>query len=61
MKIAFYDTKKYDIPAFESYGKRYGIEIKFFETKLNEDTVGLAEGYEDAYLLPILGILEKTI
>lgn len=46
MKIAFYDAKKYDIPAFEAYGKKFGIDIKFFETKLNEDTVGLAEGYD---------------
>lgn len=46
MKIAFYDTKKYDIPTFKEYGKKYGIDIKFFETKLNEDTVGLAEGYD---------------
>ena len=46
MKIAFFDSKPYDIPAFEKYGQEYGIQFKFFETKLNEDTVDLARGYD---------------
>lgn len=46
MKIAFFDTKPYDRPSFEKYGKEHGIKFKYFETKLNEDTVGLAEGYD---------------
>ncbi|MBQ4607120.1 MAG: 2-hydroxyacid dehydrogenase [Clostridia bacterium] len=44
MKIAFFDTKPYDRPSFERYGKEHGIEFKFFETKLNEDTAELAHG-----------------
>ncbi len=44
MKVAFFDTKPYDRPAFERFGEKYGIEYKFFETKLNEDTVELAVG-----------------
>ncbi len=44
MKFAFFDTKPYDIPSFEKYGSEKGIEFKFFETKLNEDTAGLASG-----------------
>ncbi len=44
MQIAFFDTKAYDIPAFEKYGERAGITFKFFETKLNEDTASLAQG-----------------
>ncbi|MBE6597913.1 MAG: 2-hydroxyacid dehydrogenase [Ruminococcaceae bacterium] len=44
MKVAFFDTKPYDVPGFEKYGEKYGIEYKFFETKLNEDTVELAAG-----------------
>ncbi len=44
MKIAFFDTKPYDRPSFEKYGKQYGINFKFFETKLNEDTADLARG-----------------
>ncbi len=46
MKIAFFDTKPYDRPAFERYGAQHGIKFKFFETKLNEDTVDLAQGYD---------------
>lgn len=46
MKIAFFDAKSYDLPSFDKYGKEYGITFKYFETKLNEDTVGLANGYD---------------
>lgn len=46
MKIAFFDTKPYDKPSFDKYGKEYGVDFKYFETKLNEDTVELAHGYD---------------
>lgn len=46
MKIAFFDTKPYDKPAFEKFAKEKDIKIKFFETKLNEDTAELAHGYD---------------
>ena len=46
MKIAFFDTKPYDKPSFEKYGAKYGVIFKYFETKLNEDTVELAGGYD---------------
>ena len=46
LKIAFYDTKEYDIPSFEEYGKQRNIEFKFFENKLDEDTVALAKGFD---------------
>ena len=46
MKIAFYDAKPYDITSFEHAATRKGIEIKFYETKLNQDTVDLASGCE---------------
>lgn len=46
MKIAFFDTKPYDLPSFQKQGKEHGIEFKFFETKLSPDTVSLAEGYD---------------
>lgn len=45
MNIAFFDTKDYDVPAFERYGKENGITFKFYETKLSPDTVGLARGF----------------
>ena len=44
MRIAFFDTKSYDIPAFEEYGGQNGMKFKFYETKLNEDTADLAKG-----------------
>ena len=46
MKIAFFDTKPYDKPTFEKFGEKSGVTFKFFETKLNEDTVGLAKGFD---------------
>lgn len=46
MKFAFFDAKPYDKPGFEKYGKEKGLEFKFFETKLSEDTVNLAKGYD---------------
>ena len=46
MKIAFFDAKPYDKPSFEQYGKEHGIIFKYFETKLNEDTVELANGFD---------------
>lgn len=46
MKIAFFDAKPYDKPSFERCGAERGITFKYFETKLNADTVGLAEGFD---------------
>ncbi|MBQ8380748.1 MAG: 2-hydroxyacid dehydrogenase [Clostridia bacterium] len=46
MKFAFFDTKPYDKPSFDRFGKEKDIEFKYFETKLNEDTVELANGYD---------------
>ena len=46
MKIAFFDTKPYDRPAFDRYGAENGVQFKYFETKLNEDTVELVHGYD---------------
>ena len=46
MKIAFFDAKPYDKPSFDRYGAEYGVKFKYFETKLNEDTVELAHGFD---------------
>ena len=43
MKIAFFDAKSYDKPGFDRYSEESGIKIKYFETKLTEDTVNLAQ------------------
>lgn len=45
MKIAFFDTKQYDKDSFEKF-KTSDITFKYFETKLNLDTVSLAKGYD---------------
>jgi D-lactate dehydrogenase len=44
IKVAFFDAKAYDKPSFEQYGSLYDLRFKYFETKLNEDTVDLAKG-----------------
>ena len=44
MKIAFFDAKPYDRPGFDAYTAGTGLDIKYFETKLSEDTVSLASG-----------------
>lgn len=44
IKVAFYDTKAYDMPSFEFYGKMNDIQFKFLEAKLNENTAALAKG-----------------
>ncbi len=44
IKVAFFDTKAYDKPSFERYGEERGLQFRFLETKLNEDTVELARG-----------------
>lgn len=46
MKIAFFDTKPYDKLSFDKYSDGTEIKIKYFETKLNEDTVYLAHGFD---------------
>ena len=46
MKVAFFDTKPYDVPGFAHYTAKTDLEIKYFETRLNEDTVSLAAGYD---------------
>lgn len=46
MKIAFFDTKSYDKPSFDKYGEKMGVSFKYFETKLTEDTAGLANGFD---------------
>ena len=46
MKIAFFDAKSYDMPGFNRYVEGTDLEIKYFETHLNEDTVSLAAGFD---------------
>ena len=46
MKVAFFDAKSYDLPGFEACCRDRDVQIKYFETRLNEDTVSLAAGYD---------------
>lgn len=46
MKLAFFDAKNYDMPGFDHYAAGTDLEIKYYETKLNEDTVSLAAGFD---------------
>ena len=46
MRIAVFDAKDYDIQSFTACGEKYGIEFKFYEAKLNEDTLSLANGFD---------------
>lgn len=44
MKIAFFSTQPYDREYFERYNKLH--TIKFYQVQLNEETAGLAKGYD---------------
>ena len=46
MKIAFFDVKPYDKPGFDAHIAGTGLELKYFETKLSEDTARLARGFD---------------
>lgn len=46
MKLAFFDAKTYDMPGFDRYAAESAWEIKYYETRLNEDTASLAAGYD---------------
>lgn len=43
MKVAFFDTKSYDLPGFKENNPESEITFKFYDTKLNIDTVQLAQ------------------
>lgn len=58
MKIAFFDTKQYDIDSFEKY--KGNNEFKYFDTRLTKDTVYLANGY-DAICIFVNDIVDKDI
>lgn len=46
IRIAFFDSKPYDIAFFDEENKKYGFEIKYYESKLTPDTALLASGYD---------------
>ena len=60
MKLAFFDTKKYDIASFEKPLADADIEVKYFETHLNEDTVSLAQGF-DAVCVFVNDVINEVV
>ncbi|MBQ0083177.1 MAG: 2-hydroxyacid dehydrogenase [Clostridiales bacterium] len=60
MKIAFFDSKPYDIESFEKQNQNGEFEFKFFETKLNADTASLAHGF-DAVCIFVNDIADSTV
>ncbi len=45
IKVAFFDTKPYDIKWFDKSNEKYNYKIKYFENKLNYDSSYMAKGY----------------
>ena len=60
MKLAFFDTKKYDIVSFDKQLEDADIEVKYFDTHLNEDTVSLANGF-DAVCVFVNDVINETV
>ena len=60
IKIAFFDAKDYDIESFNNVNNKELFCIKFFETKLSIDTVGLAKGF-DAVCVFVNDIIDKNV
>lgn len=60
MRLAFFDTKEYDKKSFSLYDGKDGLKIKFYDTKLNEDTTELTKG-ADAVCVFVNDILSKPV
>lgn len=60
MKIAFFDTKSYDQEVFEPKLKANKMRYKFYDTRLDEDDVVLAKGY-DAVCVFVNDVVNKTV
>ncbi len=61
LKIAFFDAKDYDISSFDAANEAGDVKIKYFETKLDEDTVKLAKGYDVVCVFVNDTVNEKVI
>lgn len=56
--VAFFDTKPYDRIWFDALNAQLGIEIKYFEHRLNADTAVLAKGAK-AVIAFVTDIIDK--
>ena len=61
MRIAFFDTKEYDIESFDSLIKENNIEVKYFESKLTEDNAALIKGFDGVCVFVNDQLNEKVI
>ena len=60
IKVAFFDAKDYDIASFNKANTDGKAEITFFETRLAEDTVKLAEDY-DAVCVFVNDVVNRAV
>lgn len=60
IKIAFFDAKEYDLASFNKANVTEEFEYKFFETRLTEDTVNLAKGF-DVVCVFVNDIVNKAV
>ena len=58
MKIAFFSSKSYDIESFKKYENNHNF--KFYDTRLTEDTVYLANSY-DAICIFVNDVVNKQV
>ncbi len=59
-RIAFFDAKEYDIASFEKSELSGEFEFRFYETRLTEDTVNLAKGFE-AVCVFVNDVIDKKV
>ena len=61
LRIAFFDTKPYDKIYFDALKESYGIEIEYFESKLNPRTAVMAKGVKAVCAFVNDDICKETI
>ena len=60
IKIAFFDSKEYDIKLFDEYNKNYGYEITYLESRLSRETAPLAKGF-DVVCVFVNDVVDKDV
>lgn len=60
MRVAFFDTKPHDVASFDEPFKKAGIEVKYFDTHLNVDTVQLTNGF-DAVCIFVNDVVDQHV
>lgn len=60
LKIAFFDAKQYDRDFFDEENKRYGFDIKYFQSRLSENNVIVTKN-SDAVCAFVNDIINKKV